>query len=259
MKKKYRIVSVILWLVVIVMAGVLTTIYILNKPTATAKSTTSAKVSLDDGEKSGTKDTGYATETCFAGDSFVPKSLFMYPYKKTDSYIMNKDYINTVTAAAGKKEAQNVQTALETMFTGNYKSMDMASYQNALDQYFMVTNILSNSKLDIYADGSESISQEMVNLYKDEQLSIEAKAYSDKCLIFYDEGFDIVRSKLTLVVYECKDLEKIKKMFNVKNIEIGKPFSVIVDSYYTPNVQTDAHDTYKCAGFKIIKDLSSSK
>ena len=103
--------------------------------------------------------------------------------------------------------------------------------------------LLNKSTGEMY-EGADEISDFLYEKIMEDELIIETQAYSDKCMVFYDEGSDIVRAKVTFVVYNCKDIEGLEAFLGVDDIEIGKPFSIILDIYMTADMNIEDRSSF---------------
>ena len=245
--KKRQLISihfVLLWVIAISLAIVAIFMTLHLKKTPKTRVVNVGSVLLNDGEEEASVGRGYANETSYSGDGYVPASLFDYPFKKTDSYIMNKDYINTIGAEEAKILSDRICDALEQMYTINYETADEGTLKSILEEYISENVFLYSPESGESMDTVEDIATVMHNALVSDNLIMESKAYSDKCMVYHDENCDIIRVKLTRVVYRCDDAKNLEKFFGIKGIEIGKPFSVIYDIYTTPDVRLDERASY---------------
>ena len=238
--KRYKdtIITVILWIIGICLASVAIYMYVSYKPNVKTLYINTKDIVLDDGEKSGTTETGYASETSYSGESYVPSSMFEYPFRKSSSYIPNKEYINMIGEENARIVSERMRTAMETLFTVNYGTIEDETYRDTLNQYLMDgMEVYFNDNTDVI--GLDEISETFIEKIKNEEIIMEARGYSDKCMVFRDGFSETVRVKLVLAVYGCKDVGKLDEFMGVENIEIGKPFSVIYDVQTSPTTITD--------------------
>lgn len=202
--------------------------------------------SLNDGEKGATVDTGYASETSFSGTGYVPESLFSHPFKKTNDYISNKEYINDITALEAKALSDKAETMVEDIYTLNYEATEEETYKQVLEAYSPpLTYVFFKS--GVSTGTTEDAADAILEFAKKNELIMEAKGYSDPCMVFHDMSCDIVRVKATFAVYSCKDIESLKENLGVDEITLGKPFSVIYDVYMSPDVFVYDRSDYKAS------------
>ena len=245
MRRKEKLITIILWICVAAVAIALGCFayYVFTKDN-TITYVKQEGEELVDTEESGTPDTGYAIETSYAGDTYVPASLFKYPFRKTVNYISNKEYINRIGYENCKILSSRAQEALEKSFNISYSTLERDEYLEMLDTYYSKTNVLIVDKYDIFAEYSEEIADTIVSLSKDNSLVMEAKCYTDPCMVYYDDGYSIVRSKVLYEVYSCTDIEKLESVMGIKGIEPGKPFAVIYETYMTVDVDMSDYASF---------------
>ncbi len=243
-KTRRRIELVLLWaFAIVVVACAVLSVKKLNK-TQKEYAIKTDGVLLNDGEESGTPETGHASETSYSGQGYVPASLFTHPFKKTDNYIMNKDYINDITVLEANVLASKVEDMIKDIYTINYESTEEETYKQILGSYNPpLTHVLFSSGTEI--GSTEEAAEVILNFAKENNLVMEAKGYSDSCMVFHDMSCDIVRVKATFAVYSCKDLTLLEKSLGVDTITLGKPFSVIYDVYMSPDVYVNDRSDYK--------------
>ena len=191
----------------------------------------SGEILLEDTEKTAKVSDGYANETSYSGSSYVPASVFSFPFKKTESYINNKEYINDIGAEEAGVLSDRIAKAHET-------------YKGVFDEYASYGVGCINTSTGDYYEGSEDIADMIINFAKDTELVMELKAYSDKSLVYYDEQSDIVRVKVIGAIYNCKNIKKVEDFLGVDSIEIGTPFSMIIDVYTNANFVMDDHSSF---------------
>lgn len=244
--------SLIIWIVAIVLFISAISISIFLRKSPIEKVVQIGSVVLDDGEQCAELNKGYACETSYSGSKYVPASMFSYPFRKTDDYIMNKDYVNIIGAENAKILSDRVIEAFNCIYNINYETLDKDEYKAGLEGYVSNGFTMVNANTgDIY-EGAEEIAELLTKLAVEDEVIIEAKAVSDRSMVFYDESCDIVRAKVTLVVYSCKDDVNLKSFLGVDTIEIGRPFSVIYDVYTGPNIILDERSSFVIQAIKTI-------
>lgn len=204
----------------------------------------SGEILLEDTEKTAKVSDGYANETSYSGSSYVPASVFSFPFKKTESYINNKEYINDIGAEEAGVLSDRIAKALEEIYNINYETIDHETYKGVFDEYASYGVGCINTSTGDYYEGSEDIADMIINFAKDTELVMELKAYSDRSLVYYDEQSDIVRVKVIGAIYNCKNIKKVEDFLGVDSIEIGTPFSMIIDVYTNANFVMDDHSSF---------------
>jgi len=242
-KTKEKIKLIMIWVLAVgmVLSAVYTTFFLKKdeKHVVIDKSTI-----LNDTEENADITTGYANETSYSGSTYVPASLFSYPFKKSSAYIMNKDYINTIGKENAGTLSDRVKEGLEGVFSMNYETIDSDSYYALLQQYFPEATTLTLKDGELFYEDLKEIADSITELAKTNEIVIESKGYSDSSMVFYDEGTEIVRVKMIFAVYSCNDIEMLEKFFGVGNIILGEPFSVIYDVYTGPSLFIQDRNTY---------------
>ena len=244
-KQKDKVKLIILWVVAVILV-VTAVIMVFKLPRKAQHVVVEVGQSvIDDGEESATKETGYANETSFSGSSYVPASLFAKPFRKSADYVMNKDYINQIGSEQATALSLRVKEAFENIFLMNYETLDKETYQATLEEYLAPAIAVYFPMSDRLTENVSELGAYIADKIETRDLIMESTVYTDKCLVYYDEGCDIVRIKLSMVVYSCNDLEELKSVLNVKDIELGKPFSIIYDVYTGPGLYMENKETYQ--------------
>ena len=234
-KTKSKIKLIFLWIAAIAVSIVAIFVYFNLERKNTEQFVEISEENLDDGEETAKLDEGYASETSYSGSSYVPASLFKYPFKKSDSYIQNKDYINLIGAENATITAERTAEGLEKIFNINYEALEESDYEQIIDEYVNsdITIVFPDGTV---TEGADELQEKIFELVKEDEIIIESKAYSDSCMVYYDNSFEICRVKLTMVLYSCNDLERAAEIFGVENITLGEAFSVIYDVYTGTNI-----------------------
>ena len=225
-----------LWSIAVIMAivAVLSVVFIRRIPIE--KVYKAGDVSLEDTEKTAKVTDGYANETSYSGTSYVPASVFSFPFKKTEAYISNKDYINDIGVEDAGILSDRIAKALEEIYNINFETIEQETYKGIIDEYAGEGVCCINALTGDYREGAEEIADMITDLAKETELIMELKAYSDRSLVYYDEQSDIVRVKVIGAIYNCKNIKKVEEFLGVDNIEIGTPFSLIFDVYTNANI-----------------------
>lgn len=241
----------LLWIIAAIMfIAAISSIFVFRKKPI-EKVYVAGEISLEDSdEKADVKD-GYAYETSYSGLNYVSVSLFEKPFKKTDAYVMNKDYINIIGPEEAGVLSERTGKGLEEIYTINYETLDPDTYKSIIEGYADPGICYINRSTDEAYEGAEEVSAMITTFAKDAELIMEVKAYSDRSLVYYDEQSDIVRTKVIGVVYSCKDVDKLKNLLGIDSIEIGEPFSVIYDVYTGADIVINEHSSY------VIRKINS--
>lgn len=184
------------------------------------------------------KTNDYAFETCYVGNPVLPDVLFDLPFKRSDSYVCNKDLIKkygtenlTILADKNKEDLSN-------LFNVAYK--DLIGDQEYTDIFWNGFGFSNANKTII---GNNQAIDLIRSEYISSKTSLESDVYTDKCMVFYDENSYIVRSALYITPYECDDLIQLAALLKQDEISLGTTYRILVEtSYVTIADGTDFSD-----------------
>lgn len=150
--------------------------------------------------------TEYVNETKYIGGIGYPE-VYKIPFKKTDNYIKNKEYVEKFpTQAAGA--VANSKAYMAAVFSMDYREIqqDTQSYIDGLKKY-----LHDNLYYEDYADNGVFVSEEYANAtaeyLSEHEIACDVKFLTDESLV-YEDGYVYVRGVLELTVYNNKDESK---------------------------------------------------
>lgn len=195
----------------------------------------------------------YAFETCYAGKPFLSGRLFKYPFKKTDAYIMNKEYINQITTSGAEHLTDIAKETVMELFNVSYRNIDLDS------ENILLKKNLANGISTVFAGGTEySGRDETINNLAEwfitNELTTEASFTTDKSLVYYDEHRIYVRGQLLLKVFRCKDMDKLAQTLGFGEMEAGKQYSLVLEISMIPQMDKDDYETYQISGISVLEN-----
>lgn len=197
---------------------------------------------LSEPEKDNT-DYGYAFETVYSGKPYMPDILFEQPFKKTNSYVSNTEFIK----AKGEKCTAPIISLAEDFtkaaFNVTYKNISNEDVLNDTLAEGIYVRFPSGKE----ADGIKEVTDTVNSWYVNSGTSIEAEYTTDKCMLYYDENAVILRGLLTFTVYESEDIESVEKIFGIDQIKMGEEYSVVVEYYFVPSLYSEDFESYRIA------------
>ena len=167
-------------------------------------------------------DLPYANETNYKGNLSQFPELYQFPFKKTDNYVMNKEFSKkfldrfSLIQDAGSK-------FITTFCNVNYRELETNRYEwltEVSDCIDPTTSIVEN------IDGKETeLTWDEYNIYAsnyfiNNEVQLEAEFFTDDSLV-YEDIYSYVRGELVFTFYSNKDTEC--------KYEIGKEYSIPVD------------------------------
>lgn len=236
MKVKKTVFNIIMTVIILIaIAGIVTIIavsYLSNRksdegsPEKTAENN-SRTLSKEDIAAPGD---GYTSDTVYNGYPHLGKSLFEIPFQKTDNYISNLELISdTMTTDDAKELVKSSKNCVNNIFnisTGSVEVQRDNIYQSLSSNF-----VLEHNGTEYYGTGKAA--DELNRIYVESGITMESEYISDKCLVYYDENQLIVRGILYFTVYEASDLNPIESLMGIDDIELGKEYSVIIETYMT--------------------------
>lgn len=236
--QKKPVIFIFIWSLVIILLATALCLYIDRSiKDAEKKDREERHVKYED-EKAEVTD-GYAMETVYVGEKFLSKEVFKYPFKKSEEYIKNADYITMIGEENAEIIAKNAKKALTSLLNVQYKTISPELYYEEASVYNSY-----NTGISHYTD--DEITEEAANLkgitelFADKiiqnGLTMEAEVRSDKCLVYSDYRKVIVRLQAIITVYESSDTDKVAQFFGKDLINIGEPFSVIFEFEMVPEM-----------------------
>ncbi|MCR4902068.1 MAG: hypothetical protein K6A23_04355 [Butyrivibrio sp.] len=177
----------------------------------------------------------YISETNYKGALSQFPELYQIPFKKTESYVSNKEF---------SKEHSDIFTECEEDATEFFETLFNVNYRDILnDSKGFVTDVMKNGDYDAYVtkfydtDDQETIYfyryiNELAEYFIENQVQMEAKFYTDDSLV-YSDYYTFVRGELVFTIYSSED--------GSSEYETGKEYQVPVEAamHRCPSDQSD--------------------
>lgn len=191
----------------------------------------------------------YASETCYTGAPYLSDVLFRTPFGRTDAYICNNDFIALIGEDNAAMFADSSKNAAKALFDLSYQERDINDP--------VLSDILTDGLHVLFADGTFTESKEdtietVNSWFIENQTSMEAEFYTDKCMVFYDDLRVIVRGQLVFTVYGGNDLGTLQQYFGLDSLEQGKEYAVILEMEFINKTNSQDYATYKLSGINLI-------
>lgn len=197
---------------------------------------------LSESEKDNT-DYGYAFETVYNGKPYMPDILFEQPFKKTDSYVSNTEFIKEKGEACAAPIISMAEDLTKATFNVTYKNISNEEVLNDTLAEGIYVRFPSGEEVN----GIKEVTDTINSWYVNSGTSIEAEYTTDKCMLYYDENAVILRGLLTFTVYESEDIESIEKIFGINQIKMGEEYSTVVEYYFIPSLYSEDFESYRIA------------
>ena len=180
----------------------------LRKPSAMIDNSeviTGTYIAPDTNKKSGKTD--YIAETNYKGHLSQFPELYEIPFRKTDSYVCNKDFSREHYDVL--EEYENDATAfIEALFNVDYRNIASNQtgfvaevMQNGDYETFITKNFGEEDEETMYLyDYIEDISSYFI----ENQVEMESKFYTDDSLV-YSDFYTFVRGELVFTIYNSED------------------------------------------------------
>lgn len=195
-------------------------------------------------------DYGYAYETIYSGKPFVPDILFEYPFKKTDNYMSNTDFINKRGEECAAPIISKANDFTNAAFNVSYKNI--SNEDTFLDTLTEGVYVCFPSGKE--AQGITEVTDLTTSWYINSCTSMEAVYTTDKCMLYYDENAVILRGLITFTVYESDDIETVGNFFELKQIKKGVEYNVVAEYYFVPSLYINDFDGYKISQIKFLAE-----
>lgn len=192
-------------LVVAAVAVTGTIIYLSTPETTKCYTDTDSAVQVLSPGKESTPD--YTIETNYKGYLSQFPELYEIPFKKTDSYICNKDF---------SREHYNVLDEYEDDATAFIETLFNVDYRNvAANQTGFVAEVMQNGDYETFITknyGKEDEEtmylydyiEDLSSYFVENQVEMESKFYTDDSLV-YSDFFTFVRGELVFTIYNSED------------------------------------------------------
>ena len=193
----------------------------------------------------------YAQETCYSGKPYINNSLFYHPFRKTDKYISNNEYIKIIGEEKAKIIAERAGKVADTFFHITYNDVLNKSANSKLHEYLPEGFSLILPERQIVKGRDETIS--LINQWLVEnEFTMEAEFQTDKCMVYYDENTTIVRGMLEYTIFECEELDTLQKLFQIEHMELGQPYSIILEMHFIPAENNEDFSSYRLTDIDIV-------
>lgn len=179
-------------------------------------------------DKTDIKDTTYLLETTYSGAD-VPIELYDVPFQKTEYYISNKDFSDTLSKKSSDAQAY-IDTATActgTLFGNNYTDIlsDQDAFTADLSEYFAGDEYMFGAYTD-----------EMINsileAYVDNKLEVTASFITDGSLVYNDILY-YLRGVVEITV-RGGDAAAYEQVFGIKTAKNQK-VRLMVEYAFEPN------------------------
>lgn len=192
---------------------------------------------------------GYTAETVYNGYPHLSKALFEIPFKKTENYKSNLELMSdTMTPDEAKELIKSSKTCVNNIFNISTNSVDIQ--RDNIYQSLSSNFVLEHNGTEYYGTGKAA--DELNRIFVESCITMESEYISDKCLVYYDENQLIVRGILYFTVYEGTDLGPLESLMNIDNIELGKEYSVIIETYMMSDEYYKDYSSYKVNQIDIM-------
>lgn len=181
----------------------------------------------------------YIGDVAYDGSEEVDKSVFMYPFAKTDEYVANRDLVNK----RKKEYITNAKTFAEDFFKKSYGTgfheveSDTKSYINDVLWYYLPNAYDWDNNLidDVIAQKAEYIKENHIQA----EIDVDTADY-----LVYEDGMTYVRGVVNVTSYQC-DAESTEKDLG---LELSKDGSYVFDLQLYPNgtYEGDAYFVISC-------------
>lgn len=181
----------------------------------------------------------YIGDVAYDGAEEVDKSVFMYPFAKTDDYVANKIVIKN----RKKEYIENAKTFTEDFFAKAYGTgfheveSDTKSYINDVLWYYLPNAYDWDNNLidDVIAQKAEYIKENHIQA----EIDVDTADY-----LVYEDGMTYVRGVVNVTSYQC-DADSTEKDLG---LELAKDGSYVFDLQLYPNgtYEGDAYFVISC-------------
>lgn len=207
-KKLFNVVAIAIPVAAIVMAT--TAFLVVNKniknedrtPSTPIQNTT---ISNDDAENTDICD--YTSETNYKGKLAQYPDLYQYPFRKSDSYISNKEFSIDHEDTIKECEADAKQF-METLFNVNYRDIaaDMPKY---VGKVMTTADYRAYHTEDLFGENEKTILlydyiNNIADYFVQNQMQVDATFYTDSSLV-YSDFYIFVRGELVFTIYDSAD------------------------------------------------------
>lgn len=166
------------------------------------------------------KDDSYINETNYKGELSEYPELYMYPFRKSDSYISNKEFHVAHPEIFTECET-NATQFMESLFNVDYREIveDKSAYDSMiLTNCDYVAYYTKNwDKEDEETMYFFEYIEEITDYFVRNMVQMEAKFYTDDSLVYCDY-YIFVRGELVFTVYSTEDTES--------EYEVGKEYAI---------------------------------
>ena len=188
-------------------------------------------------DKTDIKDTTYLLETTYSGAD-VPIELYDVPFQKTEYYISNKDFSDTLSKKSSDAQAyiDTATACTDVLFGNNYTDIlsDQDAFTETLTEYFAGDEYIINAYTD-------EIINSVLEAYADNKLEVTADFTTDSSLI-YNEVLYYLRGVVGITVRNG-DATAYEQVFGIKTAK-NKKVQLMVEYAFEPNDADHIVDIY---------------
>lgn len=188
-------------------------------------------------DKTDIKDTTYLLETTYSGAD-VPIELYDVPFQKTEYYISNKDFSDTLSKKSSDAQAyiDTATACTDVLFGNNYTDIlsDQDAFTETLTEYFAGDEYIINAYTD-------EIINSVLEAYADNKLEVTADFTTDSSLIYNDVLY-YLRGVVGITVRNG-DATAYEQVFGIKTAK-NKKVQLMAEYAFEPNDADHIVDIY---------------
>lgn len=200
----------------------------------------------------------YAFETVYAGDPYMPESLYIYSFDNGGFYRSNREIAQDISSDELASILQKISDFWTNLFNLQYKA------EQFNDQLEKLQNQLHPSALigmdSQYEAGGNDIITAIANEVISKHVSLEGEFITDKSLIYSREdipGSYVVRGILHFTVIEADNLDMLQEYFGINDIELGREYSYMIETEIMQGIDLFDIADERITDFSIIAEKGS--
>lgn len=186
----------------------------------------------------------YISETKYGDCEPIDKEVFSYPFRKTNQYVANKDFIDSLSDEDIERVLNDGNVFLQSLLNSSFRDVvaDEQGFKDRLCELFAGDYLITDGDEEI---STQAFAGKIAEWYAENHVKIDMESESNKALIWKD-NYLYVRYLITLTLYSCEDTEFLEELIGYP-LNVGETRKFVLDL-----ALANSGEKYRVAGWEIV-------
>lgn len=199
-------------------------------------------------QKEEVQNASYISDTNYGSFGPIDKEVFAYPFRKSNQYVANKDFIDNFTDEEIEEIIRDGNVFLQSLFNGSFRDVigDEQGFKEHICDQFAADYLMVGNDEEI---STRSFADQVATWYAENHVKIEMKSESNGALVWKD-NYLYVRYLLTLTLYSCENADFLENLIGYP-LKVGEARKFVIDL-----ALADTGEQYKIAAWNLMGNYS---